>query len=234
MSRQPVAGSGVALSHAALLQGISHERLKSISHECAWYRYDKGDEVIAHQAAGREVYFITSGAVRVRSYSAGGRQVSFRDVETGAVVGDIAAVDGAPRSTDVTALNNSVLAALPQAAFMRLLREEPVVHERYLQHLTAMIRLLTTRVMELSTLSVPHRVQSEILRLGRQAGPRDNVAAIDPAPTHAEIASQVSTTREQVSRELSALSKRGLLVKREGALMVTDLYELERLMAESS
>ena len=234
MSRQPVAGSGFALSHAKLLNDLPRERLELLARECAWYRYDKGAEIIAQRSTGREVYFIISGALRVRSYSAAGRQVSFRDVKAGAIVGDIAAVDGGPRSTDVTAITESVLAVLPAEAFMRLLREQTVVHERYLRYLTGLIRLLTARVTELSTLDVSHRVQAELLRLARHSGSRGNVALIDPAPTHAEIADQVSTRREQVTRELSALARRGLLRKKGNSLVVTDLEKLEQLLGESS
>jgi CRP-like cAMP-binding protein len=136
VSRHTVAESGFALSRTRLLQDVSRERLELLARECTWFRYDRGAEIIAQQATGREVFFITSGAVRVRSYSTARRQVSFRDVEAGAIVGDIAAVDGGPRSTDVTALVESVLAALPAVDFMRLLREQPVVHERYLRYLT--------------------------------------------------------------------------------------------------
>jgi CRP/FNR family cyclic AMP-dependent transcriptional regulator len=234
VSRQPITGSGVALSGCRLLQDVPRERLDLLARECAWYRYEKGAEVIGQQTTGREVYFITSGSVRVRSYSVAGRQVSFRDVQAGAIVGDIAAVDGGPRSTDITALAESVLAALPAAAFMQLLREQPVVHERYLCYLTGLIRLLTARVTELSTLSVPHRVQAELLRLARRSGSPGNVASIEPAPTHAEIADQVSTRREQVTRELSALAKMGLLQKKGNALVVTDLFELERMVGASA
>lgn len=234
MARQAIAGSVFALSRIRLLQDVPRERLELLARECAWFRYDKGAEIIARQATGREVYFIASGSVRVRVYSTGGRQVSFRDVEAGEIVGDLAAVDGAPRSTDVTALVESVLAALPGPAFLRLLEEQPVVHRRYLRDLTGLIRQLTARVIELSTLAVPNRVQAELLRLARHSGTQGNVASIDPAPTHAEIASQVSTNREQVTRELSALSRRGLLQKNGSALLITDLGELERLVGESS
>jgi CRP/FNR family transcriptional regulator, cyclic AMP receptor protein len=234
VSRQSVAGSGFALSHVRLFQDVSRERLALLAQQCAWYRYDKGAEIIGQQTTGRDVYFITSGSVRVRTYSVAGRQASFRDVPHGSVIGDIAAVDGGPRSTDITASVESVLAALPAAAFLQLLQEQPVVLERYLRYLTGLIRLLTTRVTELTTLAVPHRVQAELLRLARQSGTTGNAALIDPAPTHAEIADQVSTTREQVTRELSALTKRGLLVKQGRALLVKDLHELEQLLGESN
>lgn len=234
MSRRPVAGSGVALSQVQLLRDVSRDRLDLLARECAWYRYEKGAEIIAQQATDRQVYFIASGAVRVRTYAGAGRQVSFRDMEAGAIVGDIAAVDGGPRSTDVTANVESVLAALPAAAFMKLLRDEPVVQERYLCHLTGLVRQLTARVTELSALDVSHRVQAELLRLARRSGEPGNVASIDPAPTHAQIAQQVSTRREQVTRELSALARRGLVLKRGSSLVVTDLDGLERLVDESS
>ena len=117
---------------------------------------------------------------------------------------------------------------------MLFLREQPVVHERFLRYLTGLIRLLTARVTELSTLAVPHRVQAEPLRLARHAGSAGNVASIYPVPTHAEIADQVSTIREQVTRELSALTKKGLLQKKGSSLVVTDLHELELLVSESS
>jgi hypothetical protein len=59
-----------------------------------------------------------------------------------------------------------------------------------------------------------------------------NTARIDPAPKHADIASQVSTYREQVTRELSALAKAGVLGKEDGALIVRDVVRLERLVEE--
>jgi CRP/FNR family cyclic AMP-dependent transcriptional regulator len=234
VSRHSVAGSGFALSQVALLQDVSRERLDALARECAWFRYDKGAAVINQQDKNREVYFIASGVVRVRSYTAAGRQVSFRDVAAGSIIGDIAAVDGGPRSTDITSWSESILAVLPAAAFLLLLREQPMVHERYLHHLTGLIRLLTARVTELSALDVPHRVRAELLRLALGAhSPGANAACIDPAPTHAEIAAQASTTREQVTRELSAMTKRGLLQKQGSALLITDLQELERLFGES-
>jgi CRP/FNR family transcriptional regulator, cyclic AMP receptor protein len=235
VSRHPVAGSGFALSQVALLQDVTRERLDPLARECAWYRYDKGAPIITQQDKSREVYFIASGMVRVRSYTSAGRQVGFRDVAAGSIIGDIAAVDGAPRSTDISALSESVLAALPAPAFMRLLLEQPVVHDRYLRYLTGLIRLLTARVTELSALDVPHRVRAELLRLALGAhSPGANTACIDPVPTHAEIAAQASTTREQVTRELSALAKRGLVIKQGSALQVTEMHELERLFGESS
>jgi CRP-like cAMP-binding protein len=77
---------------------------------------------------------------------------------------------------------------------------------------------------------VQNRIHGELLRLARQAGISDNRAILDPAPRHADIASQVSTYREQVTRELSALAKTGLLHKDQRRLVVRDVRALEALV----
>jgi hypothetical protein len=78
---------------------------------------------------------------------------------------------------------------------------------------------------------VQNRVHAEILRLARQSGVVKNRASIEPAPKHAEIAAQVSTYREQVTRELSRMVKQGLLSRAGRALVVPDVSQLESLVS---
>jgi CRP/FNR family transcriptional regulator, cyclic AMP receptor protein len=87
-------------------------------------------------------------------------------------------------------------------------------------------------VIELSTLGVQNRIHAELLRLARASGIEGGQARIDPAPKHADIASQVSTYREQVTREISALVKLGLAAKAGPALVLLDVAKLERMVAE--
>ena len=116
--------------------------------------------------------------------------------------------------------------------FRRLLHEHSAVCDRMLHRLVASIRELTDRVFEFSTLGVQNRVHAELLRLARQAGVKGNTARIDPAPKHADVASQVSTYREQVTRELTAMVKLGLLQRSSGALVIPDVARLEKLVAD--
>jgi CRP-like cAMP-binding protein len=116
--------------------------------------------------------------------------------------------------------------------FWRLIREEPQVAERVLRRLAELVRGLSERVIDLSTLGVQNRIHAELLRLAREAGTTGNAARIDPAPKHADIASRVSTYREQVTRELSALVKAGILERGEHALVIRDLARLERLVED--
>jgi CRP/FNR family cyclic AMP-dependent transcriptional regulator len=170
--------------------------------------------------------------VRITTYSQAGRQVTFRDISAGELFGEVAALDGRPRTADVIALDATLLASMQPATFRKLLSDEPQLAERVLKRLASLVRGLSERVIDLSTLGVQNRIHAELLRLAREAGVERNTARIDPAPKHADIASQVSTYREQVTRELSALAKKGVLGKDGAALVVRDVKRLEKMVEE--
>ena len=215
-----------------MLQGLSEERLEILAAQCVWRTVEPGHVIVARNSHDRDVHFVVSGHVRVTSFSAGGRQVTFRDEEPGEMFGDLAAIDGQPRSADVLALDSVLVASLSPEQFRELVAAETLVRERVLQRLAGLVRLLSERVIELSTLGVQNRIHAELLRLARLGGGTGKQARIDPAPKHADIASQVSTYREQVTRELSLLTKQGLLAKDGNALVLLDVPKLERMVEE--
>jgi CRP-like cAMP-binding protein len=230
---QGVRPSALGLRGVKLLAGIPREALETLAQQCRWRRYLAGRRITSRDSPDHDVYLIVSGKVRITAYSLAGRQVTFRDIEAGEWFGDLAAIDGQARSADVDALEESVLASMTPAQFMGLLHGHPMACERVLRALVGMVRNLTDRIFELSTLGVQNRVQAELLRLAKEAGVRENRTRLDPAPKHAEIASKVGTNREEVTRVLSAMAKQGLLQRTEDrALVITDVARLERIVAE--
>jgi CRP-like cAMP-binding protein len=224
--------SSLGLRGIALLEGVPAERLEALAQLCAWRNSRAGQRILSRAAADRDVYLIVSGRVRVTTYSATGRQVTFRDIAAGDLFGEVAAIDGMPRSADVLALESTLTASMPPAAFRELLRGEPEVAERVLRRLASLVRRMSERVIDLSTLGVHQRIHAELLRLAREAGVKQNAARIERPPKHADMASQVSTYREEVTRELSALARAGI-VRRDGrALLIRDVGRLETLVEE--
>jgi CRP/FNR family cyclic AMP-dependent transcriptional regulator len=223
--------SSLALRQVSLLQGLPDTRLDLLAQQCRWHLVEARKPLLLRSGEGAVVFFVISGRVRIAIYSAGGRQVTFRDHGAGELFGDLAAIDQGPRSADVSTLEPTVLASLAGDAFMGLVREEPLVAERMLRRLASLVRQLSERVVDLSTLPVADRLQAELLRLAREAGVSDNRACLQPAPRHAELAGQISTNREQVSRELAELTRSGVLQKEGGALWVADVERLARQVA---
>lgn len=224
--------SSLGLRSIALLEGLAPEKLDAVARQCVWRNYEAGKRIISRNADDRDVYLLVKGRVRITTYSAGGREVAFRDIGAGEVFGEVAALDGEPRSADVVALDVTLLASITPAAFRKLLEEEPAIGVRVMTQLAALVRSLSKRVIDLSTLGVQNRIHAELLRLARQAGVEQNCARLDPGPKHADIASQVSTYREQVTRELSALARAGIVSKEGGALVVRDVSRLEQMVEQ--
>ncbi|MDA7415406.1 Crp/Fnr family transcriptional regulator [Xenophilus arseniciresistens] len=224
--------SSLALRRIDLLAGLGEPRLQALAQRCRWQHVPAERPLLLRAQDRGEVFLLVSGLVRVTTYAANGRQVTFRDLGAGEVLGDIAALDGQPRSADVLTLEDSVVAVLERSDFLALLREEPELALRVMQRLATLVRELSERVIELSTQGVQNRLHAELLRLARLAGVADNQARLAPAPRHLELAARVSTNREQVTRELNALVRAGLLQKQGGALVLTDVAQLTRMVAQ--
>lgn len=222
-SNSPLAGSD-------LLSDLGASELQDIERACVFFTRGPEEEIVGHLEPSEDVFFILSGRVRVAVYSERGREVTFRKLGSGRQFGELAAIDGGSRSASVWAETPCRLARLSRSEFQAVLKRHACVHDRLTHQLTKLVRQLSERVFEFSTIAVHNRVQSELLRLAHQSGVRDNTALIPDPPTQEQIATQVSTHREAVSREFSLLKRRGVIERHGKALKIADVRELERLV----
>jgi len=222
-----------ALEGLDLFQGLlSPRELDALADLCTCREFAKDREVVSQDSPGNDVYFVARGRVRVTIFAAGGQEVAFRDLGAGKSFGELSAIDGAARSASVVALEPSWIATLSRERFWSVLREHPSVTEQLLRQLASLVRNLTERVVDYSTLGVRNRIQAELVRMAREAGVADNKATLAPLPRHADIASRVSTNREAVARELAELTRKGLLEKRKGGLTIVDVARLAAMVDE--
>lgn len=149
----PAARSSLALRRIALFDGMEGACLDRLAQECDWHSMQARKPLFTRDSDNGEVYFLVSGRVRITTYSAQGREVSFRDCLPGEHFGELSAIDGRPRSADAVTLEPSLLASLTPETFQALLRREHIVALRIMRNLAAMVRSLTDRVIDLSTLS---------------------------------------------------------------------------------
>lgn len=227
-------GTGYALERIEIFKDLQSREIERLSQRVNWRNYKAHQQIIGHQEISNDVYFMVSGTVRVILFSSAGKEVAFRDISAGDCFGEFAAIDGAPRSANVIALTDVMIGSVPAETFRSILQEYPAVSMAMLTYLTRLVRSLSERIFEFSTLAVKNRIHSELLRLSRDHVEEDNTARLAPAPTHADIASRISTHREAVTRELNELMKSGL-IKRDGrTLIVADIRELERMVHEVS
>jgi CRP-like cAMP-binding protein len=223
-------GETGSLDRIGLLGALTPEAREQLARRCAWRRYPAGATILARDQAGSEVLLIVEGAVRVVNVSPAGREVAYAIVEAGGHVGELAAIDGAPRSAGVVAVRGCLVASLSRPAFMALLTEEPAVAILLLRHLARIIRLADERIAELSTMGAVERVYSELLRLARPDPEGAGVVVVAPLPTQEDLAARVGTTRETVARALGRLARSGIARRRGRALSIRDPAILEALV----
>lgn len=198
-----------------------------------WRRFRSGEEIIDRQSDSRDVFFVAEGKVRVVLYSVSGREITLDDIGPGGHFGELAALDGEPRSASVMAVEPSLVASLGDEAFRKVATENPAMALSVMRRLAAVVRTSSGRILDLSTLGANNRVHAEVLRLARAAGvAADGSAAISPIPVHSDMASRVSTTRETVARVMGDLARQGVVIREKSALVVRDVAKLAALVED--
>ena len=226
--------TGASLANIDLFRELTLQDRAEIASHCRARRYQTGDRIVTHDESDSDVYFIISGTVRITFFSVSGKEVNFRDQQAGEMFGELSAIDGGGRSAHAVARNEALLAFMNQAAFTAMLESYPPVAITTLKRLATLVRLLSDRVIEFSTLGVKNRIHAELLRLAHEGTVTNNRAEISPAPNQADIASRVSTHREAVSREFRELADAGLIKRSRNRLVMLDLAALKRLVDEVS
>lgn len=222
-----------SLDKVPFFHSLTVREREDLEHACRWKRFAASEQIIDRQAESRDIYFVVSGKVRIIIYSVGGREVTLADLTPGEYFGELAAIDGAPRSASVIAVENALVAIVSPEQFVRLVSEHPTLALDVMRRLTSIVRHATNRIMELSTLGANNRVHAELLRQARSAGLNDQgQVVLRPIPVHSDMASRVSTTRETVARVLNDLARANVIRRERDALLVLDLERLEELVEE--
>ncbi len=215
------------LRGVALLEGLPDSALAEVARVCHFRLYRARQAVMSRADIDCDCYLVLSGRLRVVAHSPAGREVSFRDAGPGEIIGEIAALDGRPRSATVVALQDSLLARLSPEDLQSLMRRHWPICERMLRRLAGSTRAITERLYELSTLSVQQRLCAELLRLALAAeGASSDRVVLHPAPSHQELAARISSYREQVTRELTELAREGVISREREQIVIEDLRRL--------
>lgn len=217
----------------ALAKDLSTEALAALAGHCIFRDYGDGELVIGHQDTTFDVFFLMAGKLQVNLYSPDGQRVGFHEFQSGVMFGEISALDGLPRSASVEASGPCRVAMMPRQRFLRMIEEHPGFAMAVSRQLASNVRRLTTRVFEFSTMAVRQRLRAELLRLAERGAPSGTGAMIDAVPTHAELASRISTHREAVSREMAWLDGKGIVVKKGRGLFIPEIANLRMLLEES-
>lgn len=209
-----------SLAQIAFFKGVADLEFARFEQRCLWKKVEEGQVLVDFDDPSSDVCFILSGEVRIQIRTPGGKELIFADLREGEFFGELSAIDGEPRSANVTALNRTSICLVGAALFREMLAASPTLSARVMQLLTRRVRELNARLFERSVLDIRHSLYAELLRL---SSPRPNAAparVVSPPPFHHVLAARVGCRREQITRELGAMTREGLLQKTRGALVL--------------
>jgi CRP/FNR family cyclic AMP-dependent transcriptional regulator len=187
---------------------------------------ERGQVICWQGEPGESMFVLLEGSVKLVVRSRDGGLVELVRHDPPASFGEVAVLDGGPRSATAEAVERSTLLVITREELLRLLRSEEQVAEALLRSLGRMVRRTTDQVADLALRSLLGRVAAKLLEL---AVPAAQGMARTPRLTQTELATMVGGARQSVNQALKSLQARGYIRVAGRAVEILDPQELRRL-----
>ena len=195
-----------------LFSSLKDEELEVLANIGSIHNYNKENILMSVDEEGDSLYIITEGRVKVSVFSESGKEIIFSILRDGDFFGEMALLDGQPRSANITATEDSKVFILHRKDFANLLEKYPRISIKLLEELSLRLRKTDQRLESIALLDVTGRIATVLVQLGEEQGQETHEGVlIRSRPTHQEIANMVGTTRETVTRVLKQLELKGYI-----------------------
>jgi CRP/FNR family transcriptional regulator, cyclic AMP receptor protein len=181
-------------------------------------RIASGAKLFVKGAPGTALFAVVSGTVKIAVGSIDGREATLNLLHAGDIFGEIALLDGQPRTAHAIAVTDCELMVIKRRDFLRFVHREPKVAIKLIELLCARLRVASARMEEAVFHSLPVRLARLLLWLLEE-----NAAAADKnnlSITQQEISGLLGTTRESVNKHLQIWARRGLIALKRGTILV--------------
>ena len=215
------------LSRVEVLSYLSDQELAMLREQCTACVFSEGNIIVERDDQDHTVYFIMYGRVHVLNYSSAGRIVTYSTVAEGGMFGEMAAIDGLPRSAWVCAVNNCMVIKISKEIFHSYLEKNPAFSMAVMRKLSKNLRELDERLVNVLSMKAEQRVCVEIISMARAASVKSGFYCVVEMPTQSNFANLVGLSRETVSRVLSRLRSDGLVKISGNGLDILDRKGLE-------
>jgi CRP/FNR family cyclic AMP-dependent transcriptional regulator len=212
--------SGMLRGHR-LFRELEPEVCVRLATQAKMKEYTEGATIFAKGDPGNCLFALWRGRIDIVNTSYDGKRVFLNRIEEGEIFGEIALLDGQPRTADAIAMVDCCLMIIERREFLHLLRANPDLAIRMLEIICGRLRRTTEQVEDLMFLDLRSRVAKTILRLWRSKGGAEAISI-----SQAELSQIVGLSREMINRQLQLwvrdgsikLERRRLIVLRPNAL----------------
>jgi CRP/FNR family cyclic AMP-dependent transcriptional regulator len=218
------------LGRTPLFGSLDEAERHAVAEEMREVNFDPSQVIFARGDAGREIYLVVSGRVRLSVLTAEGRELSFAHAEAGSIFGEIAMLDGGPRSADATAVGKVSALSLSKPALKRLMETQPHVADAAVRFLCSRIREADQQLEAIALYPIEGRLARFFLAAARAKAPgsKEGRVTIELPISQSELALLIGASRPKVNTALSMLESSGAL-ERNGSKIVCDIEELQAI-----
>ena len=217
------------LRRVQIFNGLTETELQFLAHRAVARNYGKGEIVFTEGDPCSGLFIIESGQVRIFKSSSGGREQILAVEGPGSSVAELPLFDGGNYPASTAAASDARILFISKQDFHSLCLVHPQVPLKVLKVVGARLRRLVGIIEELSFTTVRSRLISVLVRRGKSGKRTREGVEVDLPPSNQELAAEIGTVRELVSRNLSRLQAEGL-IQMEGKIVT--IPDLKRLQAE--
>ena len=216
------------LRNVPFFAGLADQELEVLADSLGKRTFGKGMIIFHKGSPGQTLYIIQSGKVRIFILSESGQEISVNIYGPGDVFGELALLDGLPRSAGAVAMEKTVTFTLHRDDFLRHLEGCPRMAKSIMEVLSTRVRYTTDYAESLAFLDVYGRVAAKLLELADRYGVQKEGIEIELRLTQAELASWVGTSRESVNKVLGTFRDYGLIEVEGQRITILDRPGLKR------
>ena len=221
-------GAHEILRRAPLFAGLRPDALDGLAAQLRRHTFKRGTMIFHKDQTGDALYVIESGRVRIFLPTESGTELTVEVSGPGDVFGELALLDGRPRSASAETLEDTTAFTLTREEFKAHLAATPQLAVALIELLSTRLRHVTEYAESLAHLDVHARLARTLLEMADRYGVKRNGIEIDLDLTQADLATMVGATRERVNRALAAFRAQGLLELRGRKIALLDTTRLRQ------
>lgn len=195
-------------------------------------KYTKNSIVFLEEEIGAILFIIISGKVKIVRTDDEGKEVILSILGTGDFFGEMALLDGLPRSATVVALDKTELFIIHRREFLELMENSPQIATSLMNELTRRLRKANEQIEDLSLKDAVGRVASVIIRLADDIGKiRKGEVVIEDFPVQQDLANMAGTSRETISRTIHQFMRHEYVEQKGNTLIIKDYDKFKNLFS---
>jgi CRP/FNR family cyclic AMP-dependent transcriptional regulator len=199
------------LARTDLFGRLNEDTLRALAERSITRRYERGEFVFHHGDSGDSLFVMAEGVVKVFVTSEDGDEMVLATIEPPQTFGELAVIDGGPRTASAKAIEPSTLLALTQATFTEMLKDPAVVQALH-ESLGRLLRRVLEQASDLVFLDLPGRVAKLLLALAEKSGEqKPEGLVLDLKMSQSNLASMAGGSRPTVNQILKSFEMRGYL-----------------------